>query len=92
MLIKLLEMQDFQIYIFCINAIVSTWLEWSVWIKSEILRKLGMWEYVNQYASCNKLYHSGAKKEKTALQKSCLDYYFLVIVALLILDDQQTLL
>ena len=51
-----------------------------------------MWEYVNQYTSYNTLYHSGAKKEKTALQKSCLDYYFLVIVALLILDDQQTLL
>ena len=31
-------------------------------------------------------------KEKTALQKSCLDYYFLVLVALLILDDVKTLL
>ena len=51
-----------------------------------------MWEYINQYVSYNTLYHSGAKKEKTALQKSCLDYHFLVLVALLILDDLQTLL
>ena len=51
-----------------------------------------MWEYINQYVSCNALYHSGAKKEKNSPQKSCLDYYFLVIVALLLLDDLKALL
>ena len=51
-----------------------------------------MWEYINQYVSYNTLYHSGAKIEKNSPQKSCLDYYFLVLIALLILDDLQTLL
>lgn len=71
---------------------LSTWIEWSVWIKFNFFKKPRMWEYINQCVSYNTLYHSGAKKEKTALQKSCLNYYFLSLVALLLLDDLKALL
>ena len=51
-----------------------------------------MWEYINKYASYNTLYHSGAKKEKNSPTKELFRLLFSFLVALLILDNLQTLL
>ena len=42
-----LDLYSFSVSTFFINATLSKWLEWSVWIKFDISKKPRMWEYVN---------------------------------------------